>query len=404
VSTLLVVKVVATTWNWVSHLDALVGLCRALRADGHEVLIAGQPGMAPAAAALGFAFAPVGQGLEVAARFREFVLDPDATTPGRPAPGTGGPRALGVFAELAADMAPDLTALVHDEQPDLLLFESTCWAGWIAASATGVPAWRVGYGVDLLRGMRARVADVVAGVGAPLGATAHDPYAAPLIDPCPPSLQVPGAVGAVQPVRYRPQHTGYSGAAPACRGPGARVCVTWGTTMARLGGEYFLLPDVVRALADIPGVEVVAALTAGQRALAGPLPPDVTVAESARLSDVVAGCDLLVGHGGAGSVLTGCVYGVPQVLVPQLPDHAGHAARMAAAGAAQVLPRTAVADGRLRAAVLDALDDPAAAAAAGSLADEIAAAPPPSAVARRLAGAVGARVRRPPIRTLAAGS
>jgi Protein of unknown function (DUF1205) len=381
-------RVLFTTWNWVSHLDPMVPLAVELRSAGHEVMIAGQPGLASAVAGVGLDFAPVGSDLEVAARFRDFVLPPAALAPARPAAPVPGalpqvPRVLGIFADLAQDMAPELSRFVRTWESDLVIFESTCWAGWVGASAAGVPAYRFSYGVDLVRPMREQVSRLVEPVGTAVGATRHDPYTAPLIDPCPRALQLPGA-GPTLRMRYVPQHTGYSGVAAFPRGCASRICVTWGTTMSRLGAEYFLLPQVLRQLGELPDVELIAAVSAAARPLLGELPSTVSVVESAPLSQVLPGCDLVVAHGGAGTMLTAAVHGIPQLLVPQLPDHAGHAQRLVAAGAGLACPRSAVADGSLRAVAGALLGRREKLAAARSLATEIARAPSPAEIAARL--------------------
>jgi UDP:flavonoid glycosyltransferase YjiC (YdhE family) len=116
-----------------------------------------------------------------------------------------------------------------------------------------------------------------------------------------------------------------------------QVCVTWGTTMSRLHSDLFLAGDVARAIDDLD-VDILLAVTSEQRPLLGTLPPRTEIAESVPLHLLLPHCDALVAHGGAGTLLTGLSHGLPQLLLPRLPDHVRHSGRLAEAGAATVLP------------------------------------------------------------------
>jgi UDP:flavonoid glycosyltransferase YjiC (YdhE family) len=99
------------------------------------------------------------------------------------------------------------------------------------------------------------------------------------------------------------------------------------------------------------------------------------------------GCDLVVAHGGASTVLTALGHGVPLLLVPQLPDHAGHAARVLATGAGEVLTRDEASPKALRAEVDRLLVGPQRSAAA-AIAAEIAEQPAAPQVLAELAGLI----------------
>jgi UDP:flavonoid glycosyltransferase YjiC (YdhE family) len=113
---------------------------------------------------------------------------------------------------------------------------------------------------------------------------------------------------------------------------------------------------------------------------------DVEVVRLARdrfvpLGEVVSDADVVVAHGGAGTVLGALAAGKPLVLVPQGADQHEIAAACAAAGSAAVVgpePES------IAAAVERALSDPAMARAAAALGAEIAAMPSPTAVVARL--------------------
>ncbi|GAA2150484.1 DUF1205 domain-containing protein [Kitasatospora kazusensis] len=364
-------RVLFTTWAWPSHLYALVPLAWACRAAGHEVLIASQPGLYDDIVRTGLPAARTGHDVDAAGLVRGYLLPSRAVpAPVTPAGPEGrGPRAMRMFHAHADSMVDDLTALARDWRADLVVYEPTALAGPIAAAAAGVPAVRLLYGTDLL--LRAR--GVLPGVLAPLaernGVDAFDPFGALTVDPCPDEFQVPTDYRRL-PMRYVPYNGPGAGALPeppARRPGGRRVVVTWGHTMAKLSPAHFLAPQAALAAREADA-EVVLAVSAAQLPLLGDLPGDVTVTVDAPLHLLLAEADLVVSHGGAGTVLTALQAGVPLLLVPQLPDHAGHSARVLACGAGEVLSRDEAGPAQLRAEVRRLLDSGRERAAARRLA------------------------------------
>lgn len=365
-------RLLFTTWAWPSHLYALVTQAWACRAAGHEVLVASQPALAAEIGRCGLPAAVVGHDVDAVAMVRRYVIG--APRPG--AGGGGGPRAAEMFLAHAESMTDGLVALAAAFRPDVVVYEPTALAGPLAAAVQGVPAVRHLYGTDLL----ARAAPVLPGLLAPLaeryGLDAVDPFGALTVDPTPPSLR-PAAAPPAVPVRYAPFNGGGRPVTlPKAAGP--RVCVTWGHTMAKLSARRFLLPEVVRALHPL-GVELVAAVSAAQAPLLGRRPEGVRVVVDAPLHGLLDACDLVVAHGGAGTVLTALHHGVPLLLVPQLPDHAGHAGAVAGVGAGRLLPAADATPERLREECRRLLSDGAVRGAARSLQEEMRRQPPPSA-------------------------
>jgi UDP:flavonoid glycosyltransferase YjiC (YdhE family) len=156
--------------------------------------------------------------------------------------------------------------------------------------------------------------------------------------------------------------------------------------MAKLGRSLTL--DVLTALRDEPGIELVAAVSGAQRPILGQVPDGIEVLVDTSLDDVLAGCDLVVAHGGAGTVLTAVRHAVPMLLIPQLPDHTGHAARVLAAGAGEVLTRDQATGERIRKESLRLLADDGVRQAVRALADEMGRAPSPAEVASQVADLV----------------
>jgi UDP:flavonoid glycosyltransferase YjiC (YdhE family) len=375
-------RVLFATWAWPSHHFPMVPLAWALRSAGHEVWVAGPPALTKTITESGLPAVPVGHDVDAVAAVREFVLrpQPDPAAPaegGQPQAGPGsrapagpkGPRALTMFAELADAMADDLVTVAKAWHPDLVVYETTCWAGPLAASAAGVPAVRHLYGPDLLYRGRELIPGYLTGMRERLGLGPVNPFGDVTIDPCPPAMRMPADYRR-QPIRYVPYN-----------GPGTvprwlldpperpRVCVTWGTTMARLSPDLFIAGEMVSAIQDLD-VEVVASITPGQRELIGPVPAGTLVAESVPIHLLLPSCGVVIAHGGAGTLMTAMASGVPQLLIPQLPDHLAQSQRLGQTGAGIVLRRGDAGPAQIRRHVSDVLLGPGYRAAARRLQEE----------------------------------
>jgi UDP:flavonoid glycosyltransferase YjiC (YdhE family) len=300
-------------------------------------------------------------------------------------PQTCGPRVLSLLVELAETMVDDLIEVITAWGADLMVFEPTAFAGPLAAAALGVPAVRHLYGTDLMSAAARFLPGSLAPACEKLGLDSVNPFGLATVDPCPTELQVAVASRRL-PVRYVPFNGSGSLPPEMAQQPGRpRVCVTWGTTLSRLDSQFFLVGEVVRAVRDLEA-DVVAAITPGQEALLGRLPTEVHVVQSAPLHLLLRTCDAVVAHGGAGTILTAAASGVPQLLIPRLPDHVRHAARLAAAGAGIVLPAAVAAGnpGMIRDRLTDLLSTPAYRAAAERLRHDIQRQPSPVQIVREL--------------------
>ncbi|AGL16632.1 nucleotide disphospho-sugar-binding domain-containing protein [Actinoplanes sp. N902-109] len=358
-------RVLFTAWAWPSHLYPLVPLAWACRAAGHDVLVAGQPELLPTAAAAGFTTVRAGRDVDAAAFVRDYVLSPagESTAAAR---SSRGPRALDMLAALTEAMADELTGVARGWGADVLVHELTTLAGPLAAAAAGIASVRFRYGVDVLQRGRSWLPGVVEPVARRLGVDPAEVLRGPALDPCPEALRVP-AEGETWPIRYVPYHGARSTDGLRLPPPRQRrICITWGTTMAKLDRTFFPVNRVIAALAGLDA-EIVVAVTHAQRHLLTDLPAGVTLLRSAALDLVLPSCDLLIHQGGAGTMLTGLRFGVPQVTVPRLPDHALHSDRLAAAGAGLRLTPAELSGGALRQAAGQVLATPAYRAAARAL-------------------------------------
>ncbi|HEX6501589.1 MAG TPA: nucleotide disphospho-sugar-binding domain-containing protein [Micromonosporaceae bacterium] len=372
-------RLLFTTWAWPSHLYAMVPLAWACRAAGHDVLVASQPALRDAIEATALPAAEVGSDVDAVGMVRGYVLPAgsaagsapsgaartgEAPALGGAAPRTGGgPRALAMVLANAVSMVDGLMDLTKAWHPDVVVYDPTAMAGPVVAAAAGVPAIRHLYGTDLMQRAGSALSEMLVPLAHRHGVTSFDPFGALTLDPWPESLQLPDVPNRVG-TRYVP-FNGPGALPPALpdRGPRPRILVTWGHTIGRVAPERFPVTEVASALAA--DADVLVAISAGQRSLLGTLPADVTVLTDAPLEHVVGECDLVVAHGGAGTVLTALHAGVPLLLVPQLPDHAGHAARVVARGAGRVLRYDELSVDRIRAEAAEVLSNGASAAAAG---------------------------------------
>ncbi|MDA3647658.1 DUF1205 domain-containing protein [Saccharopolyspora indica] len=383
-------RVLINTWAWPTHYYQMVPLAWALRSAGHEVLVASQPAQRPVAEATGMPFVAVGHDVDVVGMIRAIVQG--GGSPPEPQRGWARkvPRSTAMWLALAEAMADDLAAVARRWAPDLVLHEPSSWAGPLAAAVIDVPAVRFPWGADIMAAMQARKGVLEGEVEAlaPLcerfDLDGVDTLGSVTVDPCPPGMQVPDLAHHRTGIRYVPFNG--PGQVPPWlfeRSDRPRVCVTWGTTVGRVDAGKVLAGEVARAIADL-GAEVVVAVDRAQRDSLGALPDQVLVAESVPLHLLLPGCAAVVGHGGAGTIMTGLVSGLPQVAVPLLPDHRFNATRLAASGAGILLSREEAGPDRIRESVRQVLEEPGHRKAAGELRAQIEAQPHPRDLVPRL--------------------
>lgn len=272
-------RVLFTTWNSPSHLFPMVPLMWAYQAAGHEVRVAGPPSCTPWIAGAGLPAVVVGHDLEVAGTLTQSALRPLSRQRRWPAdwmvkPGELDDTQLGLLEKLAeknfavADaMLDDLVAFARQWRPDLVVYDTTCYAGAVVAAVLGVPAlshmW--GTGAPVRNEMRAMGSEPLPGFEALFERFGVAPRPDPLawLDPCPLSLQLP-----VPGQRLSTGFVPYNGGGEV---PGwllepprkPRVCLSWGVVTGRISGsaasdELFAAIEAVAAL----DVELVIATSA----------------------------------------------------------------------------------------------------------------------------------------------
>jgi UDP:flavonoid glycosyltransferase YjiC (YdhE family) len=339
-------RVLVTTWGWRSHFYPLAPLAWALRAAGHEVLVASHPSMTEVIVGAGLPAVPVGEDLDFVEVFGGVVgRVPTRAERARGDATPDGPRPAvtpdGGVARFAAGMVTDLVAFGREFRPDLVVFEPQNLAGAVTAAALGVPGVRLLWGPDETTQLDLDPVAVLGPLAERAGAELAGvrPAGDLLLDPCPPGMQVPLA-GPSQPIRFVP-YNGPSVLPDWLRVPPSRprVCLTWGTMMASLGVDSALdLAAVVAEVATLD-IELVLALHPAQHACLGELPGNVRLARTPlALQLVLPSCRAVVHQGGAGSMMTALAAGVAQVVAPLVSDQHFNAERLVAVGAGLSLP------------------------------------------------------------------
>jgi UDP:flavonoid glycosyltransferase YjiC (YdhE family) len=214
------------------------------------------------------------------------------------------------------------------------------------------------------------------------------------IDPCPPSLQYPATVAPTR--RIHTRYIPYNGIAevpatlPHTDTDRTRICLTWGTSVARLLGDHAFLPGqlllAASKLAEEHNADLILAITKNQTHLLPDLPPHVHLHENIPLHALLPTCHAVIHQGGAGTLLTSLLNGLPQIILTQLVDQTANAIQLAATGAAINLSATTLTTTELLDAGHELLDNPTYQQAAQTLQHEITAQPTPTQIVPVLEG------------------
>jgi UDP:flavonoid glycosyltransferase YjiC (YdhE family) len=409
-------RVLFTTWAQSGHYQPMVPLGWALRAAGHEVVVATHPSFAPAITGSGLPALPLGPDIDVPGELRrrsaalrarlaeraeraERAAGADGSTgPGGQAGGATATRVrhrdlpesqygrevMRVITEGCAAMIDEVLEFARAWRPDLVVFEPTGLLGPLVADVLGIPAVRQLWAPDFTVGMQAFAARVLEPVLTRLGLDDVDITGRMTLDPCPPRMQVRDGL-VREPVRY----VGYNGPMTMPRRlldrpARPRVCLTWGTSLHTVGLQHtYLAPRVVRVLGALD-VDVVVAALPSQRELFDELPANVVHFGPVPLLGLLPTCAAVVHQSGAGSTMSSVISGVPQLAIATLAETAINGRLMAAAGAGFHLLDEEASVERVHACMSALLHDPGYAAAASRLRDEALALPSPAEAVGRL--------------------
>jgi UDP:flavonoid glycosyltransferase YjiC (YdhE family) len=304
------------------HLEPLAPVARAAARAGHTVAFACAPGMAAAVRASGFDALPLGAAAATGAPGSARTGPPDRL-PLRPVDRAKEERDLRErFVRRAArDRAPHVIGLCEQWRPDVVVCDETDFGTMIACEHLGLPFASV---IVIAAGgfLRADVIgealdEVRAEHGLP-----PDPGLAMLsrhlvLAPLPPSYRDPLDPLPRNAHAFAPEPSRPTGPAPewSTVRPGApRIYLTLGTIFNLESGDL-----LARLVAGLRELDVNLLVTVGNDidpAELGPQPAHVHVARYLPQAGVLPHCDLVVSHGGSGSVIGALAHGLPSVLVP----------------------------------------------------------------------------------------
>jgi UDP:flavonoid glycosyltransferase YjiC (YdhE family) len=357
------------------HLHAMVPYARALRARGHEVVVATGANFGGAVQRAGLEHH--GAGIDHDASGDVFSLLPE--WPGIVArfPDPGVAQVHGFVEALAPRMLADVWPLVSRWRPDVVVRDPLELGGYLAAERAGIPhatvCWAIPIPVQQIAG--AALAALWAQQGLPGEPTLLDRFL--LLSALPPSWPYPGCPTAHVLHRFQVPPFDASGdeglPAWARRQDRPLVHVTLGTTFNQAPHTFQAL------LAALDGEDLDAIVTVGRSAdpdRLGPVPGNVRVARYIPQTLLLPSCDALVFHGGFNSLHAALWHGLPMVMVPLAGgDQIWNARMCQELGAGVVVEGQPPDPDAVRRAVRKILHDPAPRAAARALQAEMRALP-----------------------------
>lgn len=349
------------------HLYPMIPLATALRAAGHDILVASGGDVLERPPA-GFAVEDVVTGRFTFGRIATAAMLRHPRVMAREVAGTAGTDGVGHIFGAVNDLLVERTsALVDSWRPDVVVHEPLCGAGAVAAGRHGVPAVLHG---NLLfdDALLTRVTT------AAMRPRVDPPPSAAVLRITPESL-VRGAGG--QPMRP----IGYGGDAslPAVlREPPTRPRILVSHSTIAGPGSASVLARIVRVAPAVDAEFVL--LRAADKLSRRALPGNVRAVGWAPLPEALAGASGIVHHGGAGTILAALAAGVPQLVTPGPGDRRHNASVVAGRGAGFAVPAR-----KISALDLDRLlSDATLRTASAEVATEIAAMPPPAEIVATL--------------------
>jgi UDP:flavonoid glycosyltransferase YjiC (YdhE family) len=330
-------RVLFTTNPGSGHWHPLIPFADALRAAGHEVAFATAASACAAISGLGYRCFVAGadETPEEAHARRE-----RAALPGTEAAAWNWQHLFaGVWAERRL---PDLLAICAEWCPTVLVREDMEFTGCIAAEQAGLPhavvqvtAWRPWFHPLIVAPLN-RLRE---SVDLPPDADLIMLYRYLLLVPAPPSFH--DSASPLPPTARAVRHVAFdrSGEEPLPAWVSALsdqpiVYATMGTAFNKVPG---ILEAVVKGLRDEPITLIVTTGRDRDPADFGLQPPNVHLERYVPQSLLFARCDLVITHGGSGTVMTALGHGLPMVIVPVSADQPDNARRCEQLGVATVI-------------------------------------------------------------------
>lgn len=298
----------------------------------------------------------------------------------------------------ASAKAADLTAVITSWQPRLVVHDAVDFGAALAASATGLPYASHSFGA-LQRRAFWDLAGAVAGHGWRERGMEPEPHGGMFrhlyLDICPPLLQSPDIADVAV---ARPMRPVVCDISPAGRTPWLRLLPGLRTVYVSMGTVFNTTPGLFETILGALGGEpfnVIATVGLDRDpAEFGPQPANVHVARYLPQAGVLPRCDMVVCHGGSGTVLGALAHGLPLLLLPQGANQEWNARRCAAIGAGAVIEPHELTRAMLAHKVREVAGTASYRAGAQSVQREIAAMPSPGDAVRTLEELAGEGVQR----------
>jgi UDP:flavonoid glycosyltransferase YjiC (YdhE family) len=321
-------RVLITTSPGIGHLYPVISTAWALRAAGHDVILA-TGGHQELAANAGLQVVDTAPGVDFGSVFRGFF----AARGNSPTDSVDADFAAELFAVVSARCTDGTVELVRRWRPDLVLYTPLHAVGAMAARIADVPSVSHTIGIDQQAGAWARrLAKAFAAEYERIGVEPVEPTA--VLDVSPPSLRGPDEAG--WSMRYVPFNGGAvlpSWVLADRERP--MVTVTLGSVVPFMAGIGALKPLVAGAA----GIDADFVITLGgaKREDFGPLPDNVRLVDWIPLSALLARSAAVIHHGGAGTTLTALDAGLPQLVLPHGADQYKNAEVIAKSGAGAIV-------------------------------------------------------------------
>jgi len=367
------VRVLFTFAGGIGHFQPLIPLASAVAAAGHTVAFAASPARRAAIEAAGFTAFAVGEARGGAVPQRKPLLVPDRDREDHD-------LREGFVRRGAGQRLPLYLELFGRWRPDVVACEEVDFGSMLAAEKLGLPYANVQVIASGSFVRPAVIGPALAELRAEHGLP-PDPDLVMLrrylmLSPFPPSFRDPAFPLPDTAFPIRPP------IGPPAESETPTVYFTLGTVFNTESGDLFA--RVLAGLRDLP-VDVVA--TVGQHidpAEFGEQPARVRIARYLPQAEVLPRCDLVISHGGSGSVIGALAHGLPTVLLPMGADQPHNAEQCVRLGVGKELhPVTATARD-VRTAVAEVLADPSYRQAAERVRAEILALPEPARAVPRL--------------------
>ncbi len=362
------------------HADPLVPIAVALRAAGHDVAFFGRRSAAAALDANGFTLFPDTDDRALAAG------DDAPITPLLELDMEREYRDLRGFADrIARARMARVVALADEWRPDLLVCDEADYGCMVGAERLRLPHATV---LTNASGSFLRAVDVAEPLDAIRAEHSLPPdpgLAMPtrdlVVSPFPPSFRDPAFPLPENAISIRPNPGRMlPGSAPGWLShlpDRPTVYFTLGTIFNQESGDLF--DRVLAGLRELPATVVVTLGRNLDPERFGPQPENVHLERYVPQSVLLPHCDLVVNHGGSGSVIGALAHGLPLVVLPMGADQLPNAQRCEQLGVGVVLDAVRATPRSIRDASSALLSDAQAREAAELIRDEVASLPGPEA-------------------------